>query len=113
MRQDLKRRIEDGTSPLTLYAQMGAIGGHDARGRLHELGGLPTLVVHGLEDRLVPPARGRELAQLIPGSRLELIPSCGHLLTTDAEQETATAILEHLERSAAEPSQLVAEQASQ
>lgn len=101
VREDLDRRIQDNTAPLTVYAQMGAIGGHDTRPRLGELGGLPTLVVHGLEDRLIPPSRGRELAELIPGAHLELIPSCGHLLATDAEQATASAILEHLERSAA------------
>ena len=80
---------------------MGAIAGHDTRARLAELAGLPTLVVHGLEDSLVPPDRGRELARLIPAARLELIPSCGHLLTTDAEEQTASAILTHLERAAA------------
>jgi 3-oxoadipate enol-lactonase len=101
VREDLERRIADSTSPLTLYAQMGAIGGHDTRGRLSELADLPTLVLHGLEDNLVPPRRGRELAELIPHSQLHLIPECGHLLTTDAEEETATAILDHLDRSAA------------
>ena len=44
----------------------------------------------------MPPARGRELAELIPGAHLELIPSCGHLLTTDAEDQSAGAILGHL-----------------
>jgi pimeloyl-ACP methyl ester carboxylesterase len=97
---DLDRRIADSTSPLTLYAQLGAIATHDTRPRLGELGGLPVLVVHGLEDRLVPPVRGRELAELIPDAQLELIPSCGHLLTTDAEEHTAGAILSHLTRSA-------------
>jgi 3-oxoadipate enol-lactonase len=105
--EDLKRRIADGTSPLTVYAQMGAIAGHDTRARLGELAGVPTLVLHGAEDRLVPPERGRELAGLIPGARLELIPSCGHLLTTDAEQETATAILAHLDRCSARAPQRV------
>jgi 3-oxoadipate enol-lactonase len=99
--EDLKRRIADGTSPLTVYAQMGAIAGHDTRARLGELADVPTLVLHGADDRLVPPERGRELAALIPGARLELIPSCGHLLTTDAEEETATAILAHLDRCSA------------
>ena len=88
--------MADATSPLTLYAQLGAIALHDTRSRLAELDGLGVLVVHGLEDRLVPPARGRELAELIPGAHLELIPSCGHLLTTDAEDQTAGAILSHL-----------------
>ena len=97
---DLDRRMADSTSALTLYAQLGAIALHDTRPRLAELDGLPVLVVHGLEDRLVPPARGRELAELIPGAQLELIPACGHLLTTDAEEQTAGAILAHLDRSA-------------
>ena len=98
--EDLERRMADSTSPLTLYAQLGAIAMHDTRARLPELDGLPTLVVHGLEDRLVPPARGRQLAELIPDAHLELIPACGHLLTTDAEEQTAGAILAHLDRSA-------------
>jgi pimeloyl-ACP methyl ester carboxylesterase len=96
---DLDRRMADSTSPLTLYAQLGAIALHDTRARLAELDGMPVLVVHGLEDRLVPPVRARELAQLIPGAHLELIPACGHLLTTDAEEQTAGAILAHLDRS--------------
>jgi len=102
IREDLDRRIADNTSPLTVYAQMGAIATHDTHRRLGELEGLPTLVVHGLEDALVPPTRGRELAGLIPGSRLELIPACGHLLTTDTEEATASAILTHLERAGAD-----------
>jgi 3-oxoadipate enol-lactonase len=101
LREDLERRMADNTSAVTMYAQMRAITGHDTRARLAELAGLGTLVVHGLEDALIPPDRGRELAELIPGARLELVPYCGHILATDAEEPTATAILEHLERSAA------------
>jgi 3-oxoadipate enol-lactonase len=101
VREDLANRMADNTSPLTVYAQLGAILGHDTRPRLRELEGLPTLVVHGVEDGLVPADRGRQLAELIPGAKLELIPRCGHLLTTDAEDEVAGAILAHLERSAA------------
>jgi len=100
VREDFELRMQDNTSPLTLYAQMGAIAAHDTRPRLRELGGVPTLVVHGLEDNLVPHDRGRELAALIPGARLELVPKCGHLLTTDAEEQVATAIRAHLERHA-------------
>ena len=96
VREDFERRLEDSTSPITVYAQMGAIAGHDTRSRLAELKGLPTLVVHGLEDNLVPSDRARELAALIPGAQLELIPRCGHLLTTDAEEQVASAIVAHL-----------------
>jgi pimeloyl-ACP methyl ester carboxylesterase len=100
VREDLGIRIADGTSARTTYAQMAAIAGHDTRNRLHELGGIPTLVLHGDDDALVPPARGRELAAGIPGARLELLPDCGHMLTTDAEELATEAILGHLERCA-------------
>jgi len=96
LREDLDRRIADATPSATLYAQMGAIRGHDVRARLSELEGIPTLVLHGAADALVPPAAGRYLAERIPGARLRLIPGAGHVMTTDAEEEVASAILEHL-----------------
>ena len=38
----------------------------------------PTLVVHGSEDVLFPPAHGETLAGQIPGARLEVLPGMGH-----------------------------------
>ena len=38
----------------------------------------PTLVVHGSEDRLLPPAHGRAVAKAIRGARFELIEGMGH-----------------------------------
>ena len=38
----------------------------------------PTLVVHGLLDRLVMPSGGIATAQAIPGSRLVMYPDMGH-----------------------------------
>ena len=99
--EDLCRRVEHAAPAWTTYAQLGAVAGHDTRARLPELAGLDTLVLHGAEDALVPAARGRELASRIPGARLVLLPSCGHMLTTDDEAGTANAVLEHLERAAA------------
>lgn len=40
---------------------------------------VPTLVVTGQHDRVLPPAGGRELAALIPGARFVEIPAAGHL----------------------------------
>jgi pimeloyl-ACP methyl ester carboxylesterase len=96
--EDMRIRAADRVGAMTPLMQGAAIAGHDTRSRLHELGGLPTLVVHGLDDRLVPPEHGRELANSIPGALLVEIPGAGHLLATDAEQEVATAVLDHLER---------------
>jgi pimeloyl-ACP methyl ester carboxylesterase len=38
----------------------------------------PTLVIHGTDDPLVPPAHGRALAALVPGARFAPIPGMGH-----------------------------------
>jgi pimeloyl-ACP methyl ester carboxylesterase len=95
--EDMRIRSADRVGALTPLMQGMAIAGHDTRSRLHELGGLPTLVVHGLDDRLVPPEHGRELANSIPGARLVEIPGAGHLLATDAEREVSTAVLDHID----------------
>lgn len=42
--------------------------------------GVPTLVLSGATDRLVPPANSVQLAGLLPESRLHLVPDEGHLL---------------------------------
>ncbi|MFP5390541.1 MAG: alpha/beta hydrolase [Gammaproteobacteria bacterium] len=39
---------------------------------------VPTLVVHGAADPLIPPACGEDLARLVPGARYELIEGMGH-----------------------------------
>ncbi|HEY4409373.1 MAG TPA: alpha/beta fold hydrolase, partial [Acidimicrobiia bacterium] len=63
----------------------------------------PTLVVHGEEDVVVPPANARQLARRIPGARLRLWPETGHLYVIDeprADREIARFLLDH---SAASP----------
>ena len=97
LQEDRRIRAADRVRALTPLLQARAIGLHDTRSRLHELAGLPTLVLHGVDDRLVRPAYGRELAQGIPGARLVEIPDAGHLLATDAEDAVATAVLTHLQ----------------
>jgi 3-oxoadipate enol-lactonase len=96
LREDLERRAADATPTATLLAQMGAIAGHDTRARLAELEGIPTLVLHGSQDALVPPAAGRYLADRIPGARLHVVEGAGHVMSTDAEEEVAEAILDHV-----------------
>jgi pimeloyl-ACP methyl ester carboxylesterase len=57
----------------------------------------PTLVVWGGQDRWVPVARGLELARRIPGSRIELLRTAGHLVQEDEPEELHRLLLEHLE----------------
>jgi pimeloyl-ACP methyl ester carboxylesterase len=46
---------------------------------------VPTLVVHGEADNLVPPANGVQLARLLPDARLHVLPGEGHFIVFDPE----------------------------
>ena len=46
---------------------------------------MPTLVLSGEGDELVPPANGVQLARLLPESRLHVIADEGHLMVFDPE----------------------------
>ena len=69
-------------------AQAGAGLDYDAADRLDRVR-CPTLVVHGSEDRFVPVANGRLLAEKIPGARLVEIDGGSHLCTVE-NAETVT-----------------------
>src|SRR2546422_3626165 len=47
---------------------------------------LPTLVVHGTEDQLLPVENGRLLTSLIPAARLEILDGVGHLFFWERPQ---------------------------
>ena len=106
--EDLRRRGEELQDPRTVAAQLLAVAGHNALGRLGELAGLGVTVLHGAQDAVVPPDRARELTAAIPGARLVLLERCGHMMTTDAEAASAAAVLEHLDRHSASSSPLAA-----
>ncbi|OLR94842.1 alpha/beta fold hydrolase [Actinokineospora bangkokensis] len=53
---------------------------------------VPTLLLFGAEDRLVPPSTGRRFAELIPGSRLVLLPGCGDFPQEEAPEAVAAAV---------------------
>jgi pimeloyl-ACP methyl ester carboxylesterase len=50
-----------------------------ANDRLHLAGELPTLIVWGERDSIIPPSHGRAAHEAIPGSRLEIFPGAGHM----------------------------------
>jgi pimeloyl-ACP methyl ester carboxylesterase len=57
---------------------------------------VPTLVVHGDQDRLVPPENGRAVARRIPGAEFDLIPNAGHVMTTDQPELCSDRLLRFL-----------------
>jgi pimeloyl-ACP methyl ester carboxylesterase len=58
---------------------------------------MPVLVMHGDHDRVLPPLNGKRLAARIPGAKLVMIPNAGHMLVSDAPEETMGAVLSFLE----------------
>jgi 3-oxoadipate enol-lactonase len=63
---------------------------------------VPTLIVHGADDRLIPPSEAEAMHQAIPGSRLELIHGAGHLPNLEQEEEFNERLAEFLSRFDAE-----------
>ena len=53
---------------------------------------VPTLVIHGAADPLVPPAAGQDLARKIPGAQLDLIEGMGHDLPVPLWPRYAAAV---------------------
>jgi pimeloyl-ACP methyl ester carboxylesterase len=80
--EDIARRVEHQTDTLAYLHQVAAAATHNAVGRLESIK-VPTLVVQGEEDIVMPPLNGRLLAQGIPGAQLKTWPNAGHLYTTD------------------------------
>jgi 3-oxoadipate enol-lactonase len=53
---------------------------------------VPTLILCGDEDEVTPPALSEELAQLIQGSRVEIISASGHLANAEQPEQFNAAI---------------------
>jgi pimeloyl-ACP methyl ester carboxylesterase len=82
---DLVIRAATRVSP-GLLAQLAALLGHRAGSRLPGLR-VPTLVLHGADDRFLPPANGERLARLIPGAQLALLPGAAHAYVIEAADD--------------------------
>jgi 3-oxoadipate enol-lactonase len=74
-----------------VMAQAQAILGHDTSARLSQLE-MPTLVIHGTEDQMLPVSNGHMIAELIPGARLEIFDGVGHLFFWERPAESAELI---------------------
>jgi pimeloyl-ACP methyl ester carboxylesterase len=91
-RQKAERAVDRSFSPDGAIRQLAAIG--TAPDRTAALGRLtiPTLVIHGDHDPLVPPENGRQTAAALPNARLIMIPGMGHALPEQVWPEVVDAI---------------------
>jgi pimeloyl-ACP methyl ester carboxylesterase len=75
-----------------------------ARDRLHLAAQLPTLIVWGEADSIIPVAHGAAAHDALPGSRFEVLPRAGHLPQDDDPVRFAAVLTEFFDTT--EPARL-------
>ncbi|MEZ5909037.1 MAG: alpha/beta fold hydrolase [Hyphomicrobiaceae bacterium] len=81
----LKRMTEETGLEVFKRQQEAIIGRPDNRPFLAEID-VPTVVIVGELDQMTPVKVAREMADAIPGARLEVIPGAGHLPTLETPE---------------------------
>jgi 3-oxoadipate enol-lactonase len=77
-----------------IMEQWSAISAHDTSRRLSGLE-MPTLIVHGTVDRLLPVQNGRLISEHMPQARLEILEDIGHLFFWEEPRRSAELVREH------------------
>jgi pimeloyl-ACP methyl ester carboxylesterase len=95
MRRQAERGFERGLNPPGVSRQMLAIVASGNRKPALANVRVPTLVLHGSIDPLVPLAHGRDLAASIPGAKLRVIEGMGHTLPRQAWPQILDEIGKH------------------
>jgi pimeloyl-ACP methyl ester carboxylesterase len=83
------------STPQGRAGQLVAVNEHDTLARLPSLR-VPTLVIHGGEDGVVPIENGRIIAQAIPGARLKIFPQARHIVFAECADEVNRDIIDFL-----------------
>jgi pimeloyl-ACP methyl ester carboxylesterase len=86
---------EDVTADAYVRQQTAILGRIDQRPHLPKIG-VPTLILTGDGDRLISNEYSREMAALIPGATLVVIPECGHLSPIEQPAAVAAAVARFL-----------------
>jgi pimeloyl-ACP methyl ester carboxylesterase len=82
--------------PAIIGQQLAAMSRCSVADRLHELSGIPTLVVSAAHDPIAPPRLGKAIAAGIPGARYVEFPHAGHALPIQCAEECNALVLSHL-----------------
>jgi pimeloyl-ACP methyl ester carboxylesterase len=93
LRARVRRMADETGAEAFLRQQLALMTRADARPLLAAIK-CPTLVLVGDGDELTPPALSREIAEGIAGSRLVIVPDCGHLSTMEQPEAVNRALVE-------------------
>lgn len=102
LRLQIRRSMQrGGYRPQASARQMAAVAADAQRAaQLRDIR-VPTLVVHGADDPLVPVACGQDTALRIPGARFVSIPGMGHDLPPGVVERILPVLLPHLQLTSA------------
>ena len=94
----LVRQMAEDTGPEAFVRQLRAIISRpDSRPLLSSIR-CPTMVLVGADDVATPPELNKEIADGIPGSKLVVVPDCGHLTTLEQPEAVNAALVEWVSR---------------
>lgn len=96
IQEDLDMRSHAFPSRESYMAQLDAILNWESHSRLNSIK-IPTLVIHGETDQLIPAANADLLATEIPDAKLIKLGKASHVFTTDRPQETTATIMSFLQ----------------
>jgi pimeloyl-ACP methyl ester carboxylesterase len=80
--EDIERRLRNPFNERAYRAQLLAGSLHNCYRRLSRIS-VPTMVVHGARDRIIPVANALMTAELVPGAELRILEEAGHLYPTE------------------------------
>lgn len=94
-----KRRNKDAmlaTDPIVLYEDFAACNQFDVRGKVAQIT-IPTLLVCGSDDKMMPPENSQYLAVHLPQAELAIIENAGHYVMVEKEGEVTAVITDFLQ----------------
>jgi pimeloyl-ACP methyl ester carboxylesterase len=92
----IKRALQRGFNPAGNARQLAAIlDSPDRTAALHTLN-VPSLILHGEDDPLVPVACGVATANAIPNANIKIYSGMGHTIPSQLYEDITSQILEHI-----------------
>ena len=95
--EDIQKRIEIPVLPYAYILQLQACLTHDTSNEIEQIA-VPTLVIHGDEDKLVPYQNGLTLAEKIPNAEFLTIQGAGHIYVTEANDLVNEKVIDFLKK---------------
>jgi 3-oxoadipate enol-lactonase len=93
--EDRELRLEWYPTVDGYLSQLQGIMAWEAYSRLPQIA-VPTLVIHGESDQLIPAANGKLIVERIPQAKLVVIPRASHIFPTDQPKPAHEAVVNFL-----------------